>query len=148
MWSSHTALSCLYSLADILWEHRFSTAWRDKTSGKQEREHWNLRSSDPKSAESTSSDAVPGKAPLDCTWLKCCSVWLRPPPSASARSPVCSSLATWAFLEQKQIPLTTLSTAAVSLAPVAVVLVEAAGPFNWTSNILLLLSCAAFGLPD
>lgn len=45
---------------------------------------------------------IPGRAPLDCTWLKCCSVWPRLPPSASARSPVCSSLAIWVFLGARQ----------------------------------------------
>lgn len=45
---------------------------------------------------------IPGRAPLDCTWLKCCSEWPPPPPSASARSPACSSQAIWAFLRSKQ----------------------------------------------
>lgn len=45
---------------------------------------------------------VPGRAPPDCTWLKCCSVWPPPPPSASARFPACSSQAIWDFLPAKQ----------------------------------------------
>lgn len=48
------------------------------------------------------SAVIPGRAPLDCIWLKCCSVWPPPPPSASARSPVCSSQAIWAFLQAEQ----------------------------------------------
>lgn len=44
---------------------------------------------------------LPGTVPPGCTWLKCCSEWPRPPPSASATSLVCSSQATWVFLWEK-----------------------------------------------
>lgn len=94
MWSSHTVLSCLYSLADILWEQRFSTAWGDRGGKVSSAGRANKQ-------PASRSEPIPGRAPLDCTWWKCCSEWPPQLLSASARSPVCSFLVTWVFLQEK-----------------------------------------------
>lgn len=45
---------------------------------------------------------LPDKALQGCILLKCCSVWLPPPPLASARSHLCNSLVILAFLKKKK----------------------------------------------
>lgn len=102
MWSSHTVRSCLYSLADISWEHRFSTAWGGERGERRVMSHRGFSGTE-EYFQYYGLLAVPGRVPPGCTWLKCCSEWPRPPPSASATSLGCSSQATWAFLFEETI---------------------------------------------